>query len=86
MSWVTTLPTAWISPDEGFWKGKVTDLIYKGAYYDIKILTDYCEWSVQSSLPATVGDMVGLKVIPYNIQIMNKPTSADEEVIREDEQ
>ncbi len=75
-----------VSPDEGFWKGKVTDLIYKGAYYDIKILTDYCEWSVQSSLPATVGDMVGLKVIPYNIQIMNKPTSADEEVIREDEQ
>ena len=74
-----------VAPDQGYWKGEVTDLIYKGAYYDIKVKDGDYEWSIQSNHASQVGEPVGLKVIPYNIQIMKKPASSDEEVIREDE-
>jgi spermidine/putrescine transport system ATP-binding protein len=32
-----------------------------------------------------VGQHVSLNVIPFNIQIMNKPESEDEEVLKEDD-
>jgi spermidine/putrescine transport system ATP-binding protein len=32
-----------------------------------------------------VGSHVGIKVTPFNIQIMNKPESADEEAVEIDE-
>ncbi len=74
-----------VSPEAGYWKGTVTDLIYKGAYYDIKLKTEDYEWTIQSNTPAAVGLQAGLTVLPDNIQIMNKPRSSDEEALKEDE-
>lgn len=74
-----------VSPKAGYWKGTVTDLIYKGAYYDIKLKTEDYEWTIQSNTPAAVGLQAGLTVLPDNIQIMNKPRSSDEEALKEDE-
>lgn len=65
----------------GFTNGIVTNLIYKGAYYDISVTAGTHEWSVQSNVPAAVGSEVSLSIDPENIQIMRKPKSSDEEVI-----
>lgn len=37
------------------------------------------EWLVDTTQFYTVGTHVGIRVIPFNIQIMNKPESEDEE-------
>ncbi len=37
------------------------------------------EWLVHSTGMFPVGTKVGIKVDPFNIQIMNKPASEDEE-------
>lgn len=39
------------------------------------------EWLVQSTKMVPVGTKVGIKVDPFNIQIMKKPESEDEEAI-----
>ncbi|MGX8714185.1 MAG: ABC transporter ATP-binding protein [Lachnospiraceae bacterium] len=64
----------------GFTDGLVTNIIYKGAYYDIMVQVREYEWKIQSNTPAFVGSQVGLSVLPDNIQIMNKPRSSDEEI------
>ena len=66
----------------GFIDGLATDVIYQGAYYDIRVLADDYEWAIQSVNPVMCGTRVGLAILPENIQIMHKPRSADEEVIR----
>ncbi|SCW61331.1 spermidine/putrescine transport system ATP-binding protein [Ruminococcaceae bacterium YRB3002] len=73
-----------VSKEEGFLKGTVTSVIFKGAYYEIKVLSDGYEWMIQSVNPAPVGEVVGLTVLPDNIQIMHKPASDDEEVVRDE--
>ena len=65
-------------------KGRVMSVMFKGAYYEIKITVDDYDWISQSVNPAPVGEMVGMKVHPFNIQIMHKPKSIDEEMIKED--
>ena len=39
------------------------------------------EWLVHTTKFVPVGTHVGIKVIPFNIQIMKKPESEDEEAI-----
>ena len=39
------------------------------------------EWLVQSTTLFPVGKEVGIRVDPFNIQIMNKPESEDEEAV-----
>ena len=39
------------------------------------------EWLVQSTSMFPVGQPVSLSVDPFNIQIMNKPESEDEEAV-----
>ena len=46
---------------------------------------DGFEWLVHSTSCFPVGTEVGIRVKPFNIQIMNKPESEDEEVMKEDE-
>ena len=43
------------------------------------------EWLVHSTGMFPVGTEVGIDVDPYNIQIMNKPASEDEEAAKIDE-
>ena len=69
--------------EEGLFIGKVISVLFKGAYYEIKVRTGAYEWVSQSVNAPTVGEMVGLYVLPDNIQIMHKPKSEDAEVIKE---
>ena len=70
---------------EGFLQGMVVSIIFKGAFYEIKVRVREYEWIVQSVNPAQIGATVGLTILPDNIQIMHKPHSKDEEVVKEDE-
>lgn len=70
---------------EGYLKGMVVSIIFKGAYYEIKVRVGHYDWIIQSVNPAQIGSMVGLTILPDNIQIMHKPHSEDAEVVKEDE-
>ncbi len=68
-----------VKPDEGTIKGVVSHLIFKGVHYEMEVTANGFEWLVHSTSLFPVGTEVGIKVDPFNIQIMNKPESEDEE-------
>ena len=68
-----------VAPEEGIISGTVTHLIFKGVHYEMEVMANGFEWLVQSTRMRPVGQKVGIKVDPNNIQIMNKPASEDEE-------
>ncbi len=72
-----------VSPEEGTISGVVTDLTFKGVHYEMDVQAGGYEWLVHSTKMSEVGKEVGIKVDPYNIQIMNVPASEDEEAISE---
>ncbi len=72
-----------LSSERGYFTGRVISVLYKGAYYEIKVQAGDYVWTSQSVSAPSVGAAVGLYVKPDNIQIMHKPKSEDAEVIRE---
>ena len=70
-----------VSPDQGTIQGKVTHLIFKGVHYEMEVMANGYEWLVHSTRMCEVGSDVGIKVDPFNIQIMKKPQSEDEEAV-----
>ncbi len=68
-----------VKPEEGTLHGAVTHLIFKGVHYEMEVMAGGFEWLVHSTGMFPVGTKVGIKVDPFNIQIMNKPASEDEE-------
>ena len=71
-----------VRPDEGTLTGVCTHLIFKGVHYEMEVTTpDGFEWLVHSTGMCPVGQQVGIRVDPFNIQIMNKPASEDEEAV-----
>lgn len=66
-------------PDQGTIRGTITNLIFKGVHYEMEVLANGYEWLVHSTKMFPVGNEVGIRVDPFNIQIMNKPESEDEE-------
>ena len=73
-----------VKPEDGFMEGDITSVIFKGVHYEIEILANGFEWLVHTTQLYTVGAHVGIYVIPFNIQIMNKPESEDEEAVETD--
>lgn len=73
------------SPAAGRIKGVVTHLIFKGVHYEMEVTANGYEWLVHSTRMFPVGTEVGIDVEPFNIQIMNKPASEDEEAAKIDE-
>lgn len=69
------------TPSEGALQGVVTHLIFKGVHYEMEVMAGGFEWLVHSTVMQPVGKEVGIKVDPFNIQIMNKPESEDEEAV-----
>lgn len=69
------------SPAAGRLKGVVTHLIFKGVHYEMEVTACGYEWLVHSTGMYPVGTEVGIDVDPFNIQIMNKPASEDEEAV-----
>ncbi len=59
-----------VAPAQGTLTGEVTHLIFKGVHYEMEVMALH-----------PVGEKVGIRVDPYNIQIMNKPESEDEEAV-----
>ncbi|MCM1048966.1 MAG: ABC transporter ATP-binding protein [Clostridiales bacterium] len=70
-----------IEPEDGTIKGVVTHLIFKGVHYEMEVMANGFEWLVHSTTLFPVGKEVGIRVDPFNIQIMNKPESEDEEAV-----
>ena len=72
-----------VAPEEGIIHGTLTHSIFKGVHYEMEVMANGFEWLVQSTKMVPVGTKVGIKVDPFNIQIMKKPESEDEEAIGE---
>lgn len=70
-----------VEPAEGIIQGVVTHLIFKGVHYEMEVTANGFEWLVHSTTLFPVGKEVGIHVDPFNIQIMNKPESEDEEAV-----
>ncbi len=73
------------APEEGTIRGEVTHLIFKGVHYEMEVTANGYEWLVHSTKMYPVGTKVGISVDPFNIQIMHKPASEDEEAVAIDE-
>lgn len=72
-----------VSPENAALQGVVTGLTFKGVHYEMDVEAGGFEWLVHSTRLSEVGSKVGIKVDPFNIQIMNVPESEDEEAISE---
>ena len=68
-----------VAPQEGILTGIVTHLIFKGVHYEMEVTANNYEWLVHSTDMFPVGTEVGIRVDPFDIQIMKKPESEDEE-------
>ena len=68
-----------VKPGGGVIDGIVTNLIFKGVHYEMEVLANNYELLVHSTDMFPIGTEVGIKVDPFDIQIMKKPESEDEE-------
>ena len=74
-----------VPPAQGIITGRVTHLIFKGVHYEMEVMATGYEWLVHSTDMVPVGQEVGIRVDPFDIQIMNKPESEDEEAVSVEE-
>lgn len=70
-----------VAPEKGIISGRVTSLIFKGVHYEMEVMASGHEWLVHSTDLSPVGSEVGILVDPFDIQIMNKPESEDEQAV-----
>lgn len=68
-------------PGEGQLDGVITSVVFMGVHYEICIEAGGIEWVAQNTVLHREGERVSLSVDPFNIQIMNKPQSEDEQAI-----
>ncbi len=69
----------------GYLEGVVEHVIFKGVHYEMEVLSRGYEWLVHSTRMFRVGEKVLMTVDPFNIQIMNKPESEDEQAVQMNE-
>lgn len=70
-----------VAPEQGTLRGVVSHLIFKGVHYEMEVTANGFEWLVHSTECFPVGQEVGIRVDPFNIQIMKKPESDDEKAV-----
>lgn len=73
-----------VKPENGIIRGVVTSLLFKGVHYEMEVNAHGHEWLVHSTDLVPVGNEVGIWVDPFDIQIMHKPESEDEEATQID--
>ena len=73
------------NPGEGILDGVVTSILFKGVHYEMKVQANGFSWLAHSTIAFQPGTEVGIYVKPENIQIMHKPASAAQEVIKKNE-
>ena len=66
---------------KGTLPGVVTGVIFKGVHYEMDVEAGGYEWLVHSTRLNEVGSEVDISVDPFNIQVMNKPESEDEQAL-----
>lgn len=69
-----------VKPEEAQLVGTVVSAVFKGVHYEMTVICNNCEWLIHSTECQEIGSVIGMKVIPFNIQIMNKmfPTPNNE--------
>ena len=70
-----------VSPEQGTITGVVTSVIFKGVHYEMDILAHNYHWTAHSTKMAPEGEAVGIRIDPFNIQVMNKPVREDQETL-----
>ncbi len=70
-----------VKPEEAELKGVVSHVIFKGLLWEMEVEAGGFTWLVQNTTMEPVGTEVGIRVKPFNIQVMNKPASDDEEAL-----
>lgn len=60
------------SPENGQLTGTVVKSTFKGVHYEMSVMCGKCEILIHSTTSAEIGSQIGMRVIPFNIQIMNK--------------
>ena len=60
------------TPEQGQLVGVVEKVTFKGVHYEMSVRCGKCEILVHSTSSAKIGETVGMRVVPFNIQIMNK--------------
>lgn len=71
-------------PGDGQLRAVVESVTFKGVHYEISVRAGKCEILIHSTDSAAVGSEVGLRVIPFNIQIMNKLLPIERNIIETD--
>ncbi len=70
-----------VDPADSPLKGVVSHVIFKGLLWEMEVEAGGFTWLVQNTAMSPVGTEVGIRVKPFNIQVMHKPTSDDEEAL-----
>ncbi len=70
-----------VSPEEGTITGVVTSVIFKGVHYEMDVLAHNYHWMAHSTKMAPEGSPVGIRIDPFNIQVMHKPIREDQETL-----
>lgn len=60
------------TPENGQLTGTVVKSTFKGVHYEMSVMCGKCEILIHSTTSAEIGSQIGMRVIPFNIQIMNK--------------
>ena len=60
------------APEKGQLAGTVVKSTFKGVHYEMSVMCGNCEILIHSTSSAEIGSQIGMRVIPFNIQIMNK--------------
>ena len=61
-----------LKPNEGFFEGEVTSIVFQGAHYEINVKTSFFNFLVHTIYSHEVGEKVSLHFDPEDIQIMEK--------------
>ena len=60
------------SVENGQLVGVVEKSTFKGVHYEMSVMCGKCEILIHSTKSTEIGSTIGMRVIPFNIQIMNK--------------
>ena len=92
VTYVKPTPEGYIRPEDvelvpaedGYMQGDVVSNIFKGVHYELEVKANGYDWMVHTTKYVEVGSHVGIRVIPFNIQVMHKPESSDEKAVEID--
>lgn len=68
-------------PGEGRLDGVISHNVFIGVHYEMEIEAGGFTWLAQNTVSYPVGEKVSIDVIPFNIQIMHKPETPEEEMM-----